>query len=588
MHMSLHRLTLAALIAAPCSWAAAATDRLQTEAEQSAWKKTGRYAEVEKLCAEYPKVFPKQVQCQTFGRTPEGRPMLSLVVGDPRDKQKPVILFQGGIHAGEIDGKDAGFLFIREVLEGKRLPGVLKQATLVFVPVFNVDGHERFGKNNRPNQVGPEEMGWRVTAQNYNLNRDYMKADAPEMQAMLGLLNKWDPLVYVDLHVTDGAQFQHDIAVMVDPTLAGPEALKNASVSLRDQIMADLSKAGHKPLWFYPSFEKDDEPISGINARPASPRFSGGYWGLRNRIGILVETHSWKDYAHRCRATVAALDSIVREAAAHGKEWRLAATLADRETSQLAGKNVALSYKNTDKTEIFDFLGYKYARRDSPISGQLMTVYDPTQPEVWKMPLHKEVIPDLQLLAPASGYLVPAAYRDLVEPRLKAHAIHYAVLKKGEEVNAEVYRLSEVKLASTSYEKHQRAEYKGQWSSASETAGAGSLWIPIAQPGAPLVMGLLEPESQDSFLAWGFMNEIFERKEYMEAYVAESVAQDMLKNPAIKQEFDKKLAEDAAFAKNPQARLEFFYRKHESFDERLNRYPVLRLGKVPQTLSAVK
>jgi hypothetical protein len=567
--------------------AAASVEALKTEAEKSDWKRTGRYSEVERLCAEFPKHFPKQVVCQRFGTTPEGRPMLSLVAGDAKKSERPVILFQGGIHAGEIDGKDAGFLFLREVLEGKRLPGVLRKATLVFVPVFNVDGHERFGKNNRPNQVGPEEMGWRTTSQNYNLNRDYLKVDAPEMQAMHALLNRWDPLVYVDLHVTDGAQFQHDIAVIVDPTLAGPEALKNSGVAFRDHIMKDLSQAGHKPLWFYPSFEKDDDPSSGIRAAPQPPRFSNGYWGLRNRIGILVETHSWRDYAHRCRSTVAALDSIVKRAAENGREWRLAAEAADRETSQLAGKTAVLSYRNSSKVETIEFQGYQYTRRDSSISGQLMTVYDPGKPEVWKMPLRKEVIPGLQLTAPAAGYVIPAAYRELLEPRLKAHRLEFQVLTQSQDVNAAVYRIQDVKLAASSYEKHQRAEYKGQWDSSQERIPAGSLWVPINQPGAILLMQLMEPASSDSLLTWGYFNEIFERKEYMEPYVAETVAREMLKDPAIKQDFEKRL-EDPEFAKSPQARLDFFYRKHTSFDQRWNRYPILRLEQGLQSLTQLR
>lgn len=147
-------MTLTLLLARPLP-AAAGLDSLKTEAEKSDWKRTGRYSEVERLCDEFPKVFPRKVLCESFGTTPEGRPMLSLVAGDAKKRDRPVILFQGGIHAGEIDGKDAGFVFLREVLEGKRLPGVLDRATLVFVPVFNVDGHERFGKNNRPNQIDP-------------------------------------------------------------------------------------------------------------------------------------------------------------------------------------------------------------------------------------------------------------------------------------------------------------------------------------------------------------------------------------------------------------------------------------------------
>ncbi len=153
----------------------------------------------------------------------------------------PVILVQGGIHAGEIDGKDAGFLALREVLEGKAAPGALDKQVLVFVPVFNVDGHERFGRWNRPNQRGPEEMGWRTTAQNLNLNRDYVKADAPEMRNMLGLVNQWDPLVYVDLHVTDGAKFEHDISIEAEPIHAGDAELQKAGAVLRDSVLADLA-----------------------------------------------------------------------------------------------------------------------------------------------------------------------------------------------------------------------------------------------------------------------------------------------------------------------------------------------------------
>src|ERR1700683_754343 len=205
--------------------AARAANPLATVAQRSGYTRTGRYDEVERLCAAYAAQWPQAVRCFEFGRTPEGRPMMALVASraagltpaDAAAHELPVVLIQGGIHAGEIDGKDAGFLALREILENKISPGVLERIGLVFVPVLNVDGHERVGRWNRPNQVVPEEMGWRVTAQNLNLNRDYMKAAAPEMQAMLRLLNAWDPILYVDLHVTDGAQFQYDVANLVEP-----------------------------------------------------------------------------------------------------------------------------------------------------------------------------------------------------------------------------------------------------------------------------------------------------------------------------------------------------------------------------------
>ena len=184
----------------------AATSDLTTVSERSGFTRTGRYDEVIALCDAFQREYPKAVRCFDFGTTPEGRPMKALAVSttghlDPQSARAanlPVLLAQGGIHAGEIDGKDAGFLLLREMLEGKAGRGVLDKLVVLFVPVFNIDGHERFGRWNRPNQRGPEEMGWRTTAQNYNLNRDYMKADAPEMQAMLRLVDIWDPIVTMD------------------------------------------------------------------------------------------------------------------------------------------------------------------------------------------------------------------------------------------------------------------------------------------------------------------------------------------------------------------------------------------------------
>ncbi len=589
----LHRLIFAALIGyASTSYSNTLPADLKITAERENWLKTGRYDEVEKLCVSLPRHFPKNVRCDSFGTTPEGRPMLAFIATssgkftpDAKTK-KPAVLFQGGIHAGEIDGKDAGTIFLREVLEGKRLPGVLDKLTLVFVPVYNVDGFERFGTNHRPNQIGPLETGWRTTAQNYNLNRDYLKVDAPETEAMLQLLNAWDPLVYIDLHVTNGAKFQHDIAVMVEPAEAGPEALRKAGLDLREVLMKDLAAAGNLPLWFYPSFDKDDDPTSGISIKPHSARFSNGYWALRNRLGVLVETHAWRNYQHRCQATLATLNSIVAEAAKKAGAWREAAKAADQETARLAAENkdTVLSYTNGPRTETFAFLGYTYTRNLSPVSGQAMTVYNPDQKTVWNLPLRRDLLPKLTLKAPTAGYLIPPAYRKLFENRLKLHEIQYKVLGSAQTLKAERYRMSEVKLKDSSYEKHQRAEYKGAWSAADETISAGSLWIPSAQAASRLLLTIFEPDSDDSFLAWGFFNEIFERKEYMEPYVAEELAQEMLKDPKIRQEFEAKLASDAEFAKSPQQRLDFFYKRHPSFDERLNSYPILRISTAPRLL----
>src|SRR5439155_15481139 len=160
------------------------------------------------------------------------------------------------------------------LLAGKGSSAALKAVTIVFVPVFNGDGHERFGPHQRPNQRGPVETGFRTTAQNLNLNRDWVKAEAPEMAAMLALVADWDPTLFVDLHVTDGAKFEHDVAVLVAPEAAGPPALAAAARALGADLMARLRGQGHLPLPFYPAFRTADDPASGFDTSSLSPRYS--------------------------------------------------------------------------------------------------------------------------------------------------------------------------------------------------------------------------------------------------------------------------------------------------------------------------
>ncbi|OON60021.1 peptidase M14 [Massilia sp. KIM] len=581
---------LALLSAVPLSQAAVPA-KLSTVSERSGFQATGRYDEVIALCSAFQKAYPRQVKCIDFGRTPEDRPMKALVVSNSgaftpaaaRGQGLPVTLIQGGIHAGEIDGKDAGFLALREVLEGRAAKGALDRQVLIFVPVFNVDGHERFGKWNRPNQRGPVEMGWRTTAQNYNLNRDYVKADAPEMQAMLGLVNAWDPLAYVDLHVTDGAKFQHDVSIQVEPVHTGDPEMRKLGLALRGNVIADIAKQGSMPQSYYMSFAQTDDPMSGFVDGASDPRFSTGYFPLRNRLTMLVETHSWKDYPTRVRVTRNTVISVLEQVAQHGKAWRQAAAAADARAAQLADSPVALTYRTTDKTQMVDFQGYAYTRTPSDISGMLMTRYDESKPQVWRVPLREEVVPDLQVKAPRAGYIVPAAYAAMVAEKLKLHGISFRKLDKAiPQAQVETFRADKASFGATSFEGHQRLTLEGKWSAEPRLVARGSLFVPIAQPKARLVMAMLEPQAPDSLVGWGMFNTAYERKEYMEEYVAEDVAREqMAADPAVAAEFQRRLDSDPAFAKNPHARLEFFARRHASWDERFNLYPVLRTDLAP-------
>jgi Zinc carboxypeptidase len=579
-------LALCIALSIPASTAADEASGLQTEAERSGLKRTGRFDEVQKLCAAYAARWPADVRCFEFGRTPENRPLLALVAStdgtlDPatvRTRKRPVVLFQGGIHAGEIDGKDAGFIALRELLEGRAGREALARTTVLFVPVFNVDGHERFGAWNRPNQRGPEQMGWRVTAQNLNLNRDYMKVETPEMRAMMALLNEWDPILYADLHVTDGAQLREDLSVEIEPGHGFDLEFGRTGHAARDAVIERLQRAGFRALPFYPEFVVADQPESGVAFEVRSPRFSTSYWATRNRLGALVETHSWQDYPRRVAATRETILAMVDLAARDGAEWLAAARAADDRAAALACKPVALSFKNSDAVRTVELLGYHFSREPSAVSGKPWIRYDTTRPETWRVPLRTEVVPALTVTAPATGYVVPAAHAGWVSEKLAAHGIEFRRLGSAERASAvQVFRASQVVAEKGTFEGRAVLAVEGEWTDEQRDIDAGALFVPIAQPKARLVMSLLEPQAPDSLATWGFFAAAFERKEYMEGYVVEGVARDMLAlDPALKTEFEQRLQTDADFAASPSERLDFFYRRHPSWDERFNLYPVYR------------
>ncbi len=577
---------LSALAMVSATVAQAAPPELTTLAERSNFVQTGRYAEVQALCVAMQKAYPKAVRCWQFGTTPQGRPMLAIIASKtgaltPADAQKrklPVLLVQGGIHAGEIDGKDAGMLALRDALDGKAAKGALDKQVMVFVPVFNIDGHERFGAWNRPNQRGPEAMGWRTTAQNMNLNRDYAKADTPEMQAMLRLLNQWDPLLSMDLHVTDGAKFEHDISIQVEPSRAGDATLQSAGTQLRDSVIANLASHGALPLPFYMSFEVDDDPSSGFVDEVSKPRFSHGYHWLRNRFGMLVETHSWKDYPTRVRLTYNTVVSALEQMGANGAQWLQAAHDADTRAAALAGQAVPLTYAADKQSRTIDFRGYAYTRTLSDVSGALMTHYDESTPQVWHVPLRDHLEPALRIAAPRAGYLVPAAHAAWLGPKLALHGIQFETLNKPlAQQPVEAFRAEQVTFAPKPTEGHHTVKFEGTWKTEARALDSGALFVPIAKAKARLLMSLLEPQAPDSMAAWGLFDNAFETKEYMEDYVAEDVARAQLAaDPQLAETFRKKLTDDPAFAKNPAARLAFFAKRHASWDEQYNLYPVLR------------
>ena len=575
---------------------------LMTLAEHTGFTQTGGIDEVERLCAEISAAWPDAVNTFNYGRSAEGRPLRALIASRSgalsahglRDRRIPLLMIQAGIHPGESDGKDGGFIALRELLSRAAAPGALEHMALLFVPAFNTDGHERMGRFNRPNQNGPELTGWRATAERLNLNRDYTKADAPEMQAMLALINTWDPLIAADLHVTDGADFEPDVSIQVEPINQGDPQLRSSGIKLRDELIAKLARQGSLPLPFYPDLFETDNPESGFLLTVYSPRFSTGYFAQRNRFTMLVETHSWKPYAHRVQVMRNTIVGLAELTAAQGATWLAEVRAADRSACALGGTELNLDYKSgwrettaagkpalaeaADAGEFIDFRGYAYSRKHSDISGGMVTVYDPSTPQIWHVRYRNRIEPAISVRAPRLGYFIPQAYADHIGCRLKHHGIITSPAGQHlQRAQLEQFRASVVWFSKQPFEGRMRAAIAGEWRSLARDIAAPALFVPIEQPLARLIVALLEPQAPDSFAAWGFFNACFEQKEQLEPYVAEQIARDLsASDPALREAFVRKLKDDAAFRADPAARLEFFCRHHPSWDEQLNCYPIYR------------
>lgn len=553
--------------------------------EKSAGKETPRYAETVEYCKMLDKGSAK-LSYTTFGKSAQGRDLPLLIadidgLSSPeaiRRKGRIVLLVQACIHAGESDGKDAGLMLLRDIAFGDK-GNLLDKVSIVFIPIFNVDGHERFGPNNRINQKGPAEMGWRVTAQNLNLNRDFMKAESPEMQAWLKLYNTWLPEFFVDCHVTDGADYQYKItyALEIYGNMDKPLTTWTSDV-FEKQIVKNMQDCGD-PMLSYVEFRNWHDPRSGLFTGVAPPMLSQGYTAIQNRPGLLIETHMLKPYNVRVRATY---DMLRFTAAILNKEGN-----SLKEIEQQADKFVAspefrkqemplnFTYSQTDSTMI-DFLGYEYSIEKSAVSGGEWFKYDTTRPVVIKAPFFDHPVANFSAMLP-EAYIIPVEWSELTD-KLKLHGINIRYLADPVTCIVQSYRFSNASWKQRPYEGRHAVTFECSPVTETRLYPAGSAVIDMNQRTARVIAHLLEPKASDSFAGWGFFDAIFEQKEYAESYVMEVEARRLLAaDPALAAEFEKKKAAEPAFAADPEAILNWFYSKTAYWDQHINLYPVGRV-----------
>ena len=586
-------------------------------AERTHFQETGTYAEVEALCSHWARLHPQWVRCQTIGKTAEGRNIRAMVISKSgvlqaaaaKRKNLPVMLVIGGTHAGEIDGKDASLILTRNLLASSSSDNPLKHLVMVLVPVFNVDGHEHRRPFNRPNQNGPKVQGERTTALRVNLNRDWMLAQTPEMQSMLAWVHQWDPVLTLDLHVTDGIRYRHDVSLSMSPMFSENARLNQLSTELQQGMLQRLIAMGHTPLDFYPVFNDLEDPSAGIMQEVESPRFSHVYAVLKNRLGILVEDYAWNDYASRIQTCIDTLKAALQEVTYRKEDLLKVARHADEQGLFLGGKKVALDWRNVYESGpahpsgTMDLQGYRYeVHEDAPVVGGRRVSYDTTQPSTWTVPVYKNVrkSSDTTLRLPEGGYIIPAAWASVVKPHLQRHGLRYTTLTApASTLNVEALRVNDgdVVYEPNSFQGRQRTTVKGQWTEEQGSVRAGALFVPIHQPKGLLAAHLLEPSAPDSLSSWGLFNTAYEVSDYVAGHRELELARWMyhqdpkileMYGEAIYQQlplwrkiYEERLAKEPSFSADTEARMDFWMNRLPSHDPQRNVYPIYRVNQPP-------
>ena len=570
----------------------------QTPAEKDGYRTTPDYGETISFIKRLRSTYPARVRIESFGSTGEGRDLKLVIVSKDGQFDPPaihrsgrvVLLVQNAIHAGEMDGKDACLALVRDILRDQNAGSLLDHVVLLFVPVYNIDGHERRSAFNRINQNGPELMGWRANGTNLNLNRDYMKADAPETRAFLRMFHRWLPDFFVDNHVTDGTDFQYDVTFALDatPDVFGPTAEWVRS-SITPELAGKIDASGHLAFPSYIFLSDDSDPARGLAFNENPPRFSTGQMILENRPGLLVELHMLKDYRTRVTGDYALMRALLELLNRDGSKLIALNRDADRAASELAGApSFPLVIEKNGETTSVDYHGVEFTRSPSEVSGGIAVRYG-SEPRSLRLVSESGAKVALSVSVP-SGYIIPPQWTDVIEV-LEAHGVTLRRTGAPWTGRVERYRLAGMRWPDRPFEGRfpiirggnveREMGHFGTCERFSETASypPNSVVAALNQRLARVVIHWLEPEAPDSALRWGFFSSIFEQKESGEAYVLEKLAsEELARIPTLRAEFERRLHSDPGFAANPSARLAFFYdRSPWGLANRSGDYPVGRL-----------
>jgi hypothetical protein len=580
-------LALFLLLSSPAVAADDFPDEWLTVAEKSEFRATSSYDQTMVYLYQLEAEAPELIRVTDFGRSGQGRPLPLVIVSSDgaftpeaaAATGKPILLIQSCIHAGEVDGKDATLMVLRDIALGRK-PDLAEGAVTLFAPIYNPDGHENESPYNRSNQNGPVDgMGYRATTNGINLNRDFLRLVSPEAKALAKLVATWNPHLHVDNHVTNGSDHAWVLTWLV---AEAPQLAPAVDAWVDDHLPKVLTKidaAGH-PNGPYVSHISRSDPAAGMMWDVAQPRYSSGYFPLRNRVSILIEMHAHKPFRDRVLANRAFIDELMAEAGRSGEALVRAVEQAEATTVKMGGEDaepseIVLRWKVAEEGEEITWPAYDWSVEESTVTGGTRVEYHPGKARGVELEWRHLPVAELTLARPR-GYLVLAGWPQ-IEELVAGHGLRASRLTNDTDLEVETIRLSSPEFATSSYQGVVMIrDFEVSRQREQRSIPTGSLWIPADQPSFEVAVQLFEPEAPDSIVRWGVVSSLFERKIYIGLDRLEELADEMLADDSIRREWETAL-EDSDFADDRTARYLWWYQRTPFWDETVGLLPVMRV-----------
>ena len=553
---------------------------IPTKFEQSKGTETPTYSEIidwwQKLDQQSGKI-----KMLTMGMTDAGYPLHLIVVSNTGDynfenirkNNKRIILVNNGIHPGEPDGIDASMLLARDIVVNKyKLPD---NVVLAIIPVYNIGGCLDRSADYRVDQNGPEEFGFRGNSQNLDLNRDFIKCDSKDARAFAEIFHITDPDIFVDNHVSDGADYQHVMTLLTSQhnKLGGPMG-EFLDKQFEPALYGLMKEKGFDLVPYVNSF--GDTPENGWPEYWDSPRYSSGYTTLWHTFSFVPETHMLKPYDQRVRSTYALMQSFIEFTAKNSKQIKELRNQTKQATKSAVEFPISWALDRSRFKEV-TYKGYEAGRRPSEVSGLPRLYYDRNKPFEKTVKIFNYFPPKTFIKKP-QAYVIPQGWWRVID-LLKLNKVQMNQLKKDSVIEVEVYRVDDYKTLPRQYEMHHlNSDVKISSSVQKLQFRKGDWYIPMNQEANRFLIETLEPQAEDSYFAWNFFDAILGQKEGYSAYAFEDIAADYLKNNSgMKAALEQRKATDTVFAKSGRAQLNFVYENSPWFEPAYLRYPVYRV-----------